>query len=352
MKKWLTSIVVLILLITSSNMNNIQAQDARFTQAYSSPLRLNPAMTGVFDGQFRAMINYRDQWSSVLGATPYTTYAVGMDMKFFALKKDFLSAGFSVLGDRAGASRFNQTQAHLSLSYMKQVAGGRGRHDVQYLIAGAQVGAGQHGINWQSLQFSTQFDGEGHDPDILSGENTDAQKSKMYADLNAGLMWYGVFRDRLSLYGGAAIHHINSPDVSFLDNDAERLYTKFIIHGGGEIPVGKYSSLLPAAIFMQQGPHMEIDAGATYRYSNKDWGEVALRAGLWTRVVGKADKGVGTDAISAIAALEIEQWQIGLSYDVNTSTLERASNNRGAFEVSLIYIHKPKRRGGVYCPNF
>ena len=47
-----------------------------------------------------------------------------------------------------------------------------------------------------------------------------------------------------------------------------------------------------------------------------------------------------------------EQFNIGFSYDINTSTLRTASNGNGAFEFSLVYkICGPERRG-VYCPNF
>ena len=34
-----------------------QAQDARFSQFYATPLQLNPAMIGVYEGQFRVGVN-------------------------------------------------------------------------------------------------------------------------------------------------------------------------------------------------------------------------------------------------------------------------------------------------------
>ncbi|HPH15903.1 MAG TPA: type IX secretion system membrane protein PorP/SprF, partial [Bacteroidales bacterium] len=44
------------------------------------------------------------------------------------------------------------------------------------------------------------------------------------------------------------------------------------------------------------------------------------------------------DASSWIGGMQINNWRVGLSYDVNISGLQQATNNRGAFEVSLIYI--------------
>ena len=47
-----------------------------------------------------------------------------------------------------------------------------------------------------------------------------------------------------------------------------------------------------------------------------------------------------------------DNWGIGFSYDVNVSTLKKASNSNGAFEFSLLYkICGPEYRG-VYCPEF
>jgi Type IX secretion system membrane protein PorP/SprF len=39
----------------------LQAQDPHFSQFFASPLTLNPAFTGKFDGQVRLAANHRDQ---------------------------------------------------------------------------------------------------------------------------------------------------------------------------------------------------------------------------------------------------------------------------------------------------
>jgi hypothetical protein len=45
---------------------------------------------------------------------------------------------------------------------------------------------------------------------------------------------------------------------------------------------------------------------------------------------------------------------IGASYDVNISSLQPASNMRGGFELSVIYIKKPVDRElkKLNCPKF
>ena len=88
------------------------------------------------------------------------------------------------------------------------------------------------------------------------------------------------------------------------------------------------------------------------RYSNNDLNELALRAGAWTRVVNKLDKGVQVDAVTIVAMLELNRWMLGLSYDLTVSSLTRANNSRGAFEISMTYFHPEHRRSKVTCPRF
>ena len=43
--------------------NGLYAQDPHFSQFFSSPLTLNPAFTGKFDGAVRFIGDYRNQWN-------------------------------------------------------------------------------------------------------------------------------------------------------------------------------------------------------------------------------------------------------------------------------------------------
>ena len=53
------------------------AQDPHFSQFFSSPMTLNPAFTGKFNGQVRAAANYRNQWPTINRA--YETGTVSID---------------------------------------------------------------------------------------------------------------------------------------------------------------------------------------------------------------------------------------------------------------------------------
>ena len=337
------------------SVNEAQAQDPRYSQFYAAPLDLNPAMIGVFEGQYRAVVNYRELYSSILGNDPYRTFAASFDMRFRALKGDYVGFGINAQRDEAGQANFNRTTANLGLSYLKQLGGGRYGNNDQYLVAGAQFGMGQHGMDFGNLWFSPQFNEEFGtvDQGAANGETFNNNTSDVYVNFNAGLLWYALFEDNMSIYFGGSIHHLNSPNVSFLQNADEILHSKWVVNAGGELPFSDNLSLLPAIAVMGQNKSMSTTLGGNFRYTNRDWREVAIRAGLWGHISNQLESGMGLDAIIFTAILEMERWNIGLSYDMTSSSLSDANNARGAFEVSLIYTQPQKgRRYRARCPKF
>src|SRR5436190_18049457 len=94
---------LLTLLFLTSIVSVSLAQDPNFSQFFASPLTLNPAMTGKFDGEFRVAGNYRNQWPSINNA--YTTATVSFDMDIMKNKvpiNDQFGIGVLGLTDRAG----------------------------------------------------------------------------------------------------------------------------------------------------------------------------------------------------------------------------------------------------------
>ncbi len=350
MQKRFTQLLVAILIVLSQQ---VQAQDSHFSQFYASPLQLNPAMTGVFEGSFRVAVNYREQYTSILSNHPFRTIGASFDMRKRVVKNDYLSFGVALLSDQAGASLFNQYRGNLSVSFMKQLGGSKYSSESQYLVAGAQVGAGQNRIDPGKLWFSAQYDPTNVNinqaADNMEGNLTNS--SNIFLDFNAGLMWYARLSDSKSIYFGGALNHLSPVDIALYDNDKENLHMRWVIHGGAELPLSRELSILPAVFVTSQGPSFQTNAGANFRYSNHDWREVAIRAGFWTRVSKKVD-GSHVDALIFSTILEMERWNLGLSYDVNSSSLRAASQSRGAIEVSLIYIHPTKERFKVNCPKF
>jgi type IX secretion system PorP/SprF family membrane protein len=345
------------LLIVSMSQRTL-AQDPHFSQFYAAPLQMNPAQTGVFSGEYRFIANYRTQNYAILGNQSYRSIAASFEGRRSVGRDDYYSLGVAVLRDQVGESKFSQSRAVFSGSYLKNLGGGGRRGSGQFLVGGAQLGLGQWTYDWNNLWFSEQFFVDDVNRQAFidygssNGESLDLMETDLFLEFNAGVLYYNVIDENNSFYLGGAMHHLTEPNVSFLEDQAEKLHRRWVGQAGGELSLTREMSLLPAVAVMGQGSSFMGIGGLSIRYNSHDWREVAIRAGLWGRIANQDVKGMGMDAVVVSAILEVERWQFGLSYDITTSDLSSANNSRGAFELSLIYVHPSKERFKVICPKF
>ena len=299
--------IFILMFLLASFLQETAAQDPRFSQYYASPWNLNPAMTGLFNGRWRVTANYRDQWSSFLAPVPFRTYAAAFDARFEVGRDDYAAFGIGAMHDEAGTAKFQQNKIQLGGAFLKQLTGGRNRAS-HYLSAGAQLGFGQNSIDWGRLWFSRQFDSANETPDtgLPSGEPNANASTNAYLDFNAGLLWYMLFGDNGFFYAGGALHHINEPAISLVEDDSETLYSRWSGHMGGQFPLSDNFGVLPGVLVMKQGPAFETDLGINFRYSNNDLNELALRAGVWGRMGNKLDEGLQMDARSEEHTSELQ----------------------------------------------
>ena len=361
-------ILSIVLTFVFSRMN---AQDALFSQYYASPLHVNPALMGVYDGQMRFNANYRQQWSGgVFSDIPIRQIHASFDYRMRIADGDYLSFGINALEDETGAaSRLKSTHANLGVSYMKQLGGDRYRTSDQYLVAGVQVGMGQNRLGTGNLWFDRQYDSTNIQIDLTRPTGELEPSSNNYLDINAGLLWYTVMDKNKSLYVGGSMHHITNPNISYFGNKAENLKRRFTVHAGGEFPINDQLSWMPAVMATLQSPSMSIQLGTNFRYSNHEWDEVAIRVGASYRLANKyvwikgdqtnqniiqesSKANILGDALTITTMLEINRWLIGVSYDIHTSSIVRPTNGRNAFEISLIYIAPEQIPYRTLCPKF
>ncbi|MDX1909970.1 MAG: PorP/SprF family type IX secretion system membrane protein [Saprospiraceae bacterium] len=327
-----------------------QAQDIHFSQFYQSPLNLNPALTGVMNCNHRLVANYRNQWASILKNRAYNTYSASYDQKMTVGRYDYFGVGGTLWGDKAGTSEFATISARLSGSYAKKMGGYRKK--AHFLVFGADIGLSNRSIKSYNLQWPSQHDGNGgFNPDLTPGIIDDP--SFLFADLSAGLLWYSVFSKETNFYFGGAFSHLNRANQSF-QNANIPLFSKFTFHAGGEFMPGQKFGLNPGVVTFFQGPSWQVNVGNSFKFllGNSRRYNQAFQFGLWARLANKLTSEKLMDAIIVSTRFDYEQFNIGFSYDINTSSLFTATNGNGSFEFSLIYkICGPERRG-VYCPSF
>lgn len=113
--------------------------------------------------------------------------------------------------------------------------------------------------------------------------------------------------------------------------------------------------MVPGLVMFKQGEAFELNLGTSAKFITqqaKDF-EQSFQFGAWVRLANHFEKTFTTDAVIVSSRFDFNQYGIGLSYDLNISSLRPASNGNGAFELSLIYnICDGSSRRGVYCPTF
>ena len=341
--------------------SQLKSQDAVYAQYYMAPQQLNPAMTGVFQGSARVNANYREQWTGIFSDIPLRTIHAGGEYKFPVFGDDYIAFGVSAMLDEIGsATKLQTTKGQLGFSYLKQLDGNRYRSSSQYLVAGLQIGAGQQKLEFGNLWFDRQYDSLNVAVNSQFPNGELAPQSSIYSDMNLGLLWYDVFADNKSFYIGGAIDHVSQPKISFFGDAKEVLRRRYTIHAGGEIPFSDDLSVLPSVMFTTQGPSMTVSGGGNFRYSNHDWNELAVRAGLAARFVNSylynatttAGSTISMDAITISFILEKNHFLFGASYDIHTSSIAIPTNGRGAYEISIIYVAPEKKSVSTACPKF
>ena len=189
---------------------NGYTQDIHFSQFYQVPQLVNPSLAGLFNGDFRGIINYRDQWSNI---APYKTYSLGADGGIFKkkLQDKYLGAGLFIFQDVAGDSRLSTTQVSLSISSIITI------NKSNKISAGIQGGFAQRKLDEAELRWGAQYDGNGYAPQIASGEG-DIFENYTYGDFSAGVSWsYGRSSTNMSsnnhliANAGIAVFHLNTP---------------------------------------------------------------------------------------------------------------------------------------------
>lgn len=324
MKK-ITKILALAALIAPFQLD--AQQDIHYSQFHSSPTFLNPGSTGVFNGNIRAMLNYRSQWKTI--SQPFSTFSASFDSR---LLQDKLKSGFFGLGavfytDKAGASKLTTGNYALNISYAIEVG------EDMYLSLGVQPGFLQKSINYSDLQYGHQWTGTAFD-NTIAGEYSGSMKFMTF-DLGAGIYFNYRSSEDLAFYAGVGAAHLTSPSISFLGT-TDNLIRKFTFHGGAEIVVPNTSLIiLPNFLVTSHSPNRIINFGADFKYLLKEQSrytgfvdEVSAGLGLYYRV---------GDAFWGTFQFNYTGFTFAVSYDLNISDLSVATNGMGGMELMLMY---------------
>ncbi len=316
-----------------------KAQDPHFSQFFASPLTLNPAFTGKFNGLWRLAANHRDQWPSIPKA--YVTSSASLDFPILQKRipeNDVFGVGLSGLSDASANNILKLNYGSASMSYHKALD----ENGYSTIGAGFQATYSSLSLDVTKLTFEDQLTQNGFTgttSDILTNGN-----NQSYFDVNAGVLYSGSSNGINNYYAGVSMYHINRPKVSFKDKNWF-LSGRITVHAGGSFPVSDVLTIHTSVIHQIQNKASETTIGAAIAANlNQDQEKpTSVYLGSWMRF---------NDAIVPYIGLEFGGLRIGASYDLNISSLKAATSTRGGSEISLIYIKQPAENKGIPCPKF
>jgi type IX secretion system PorP/SprF family membrane protein len=330
----------LLIILVSACSVICYSQDPHFSQFYASPLTLNPAFAGKFDGDIRVAGIHRNQWPTINKAFVTTSAAVDFRiMKNHIAENDTWGVGLMGFSDQSanGAVKFNY--ASVGTAFHKGLDE-EGYHQIGAAFQGTYANMMINVTNLKFLDQLTPYGFTGTTTEVFTNNNL----KNSYLDFNAGVLYNGSTTDQNNFYFGVSMYHINRPKQSFT-GAFFLLNPRTTIHGGGYFTVGQTSTLHLSGLYSTQGKASEALIGGAYQFlvSEQTDKPTSFYVGSWMRM---------NDAVIPYVGLEFGSFRLGATYDVNISNLKSASNSRGGMEISLIYIKKDPESTGVNCPKF
>jgi type IX secretion system PorP/SprF family membrane protein len=320
---WFTACLLLITVAKT-----VAQTDPHFTQQYTFPMYINPALTGSADGEYRASAIFRSQWGSI--SNPYRTMGISFD----ARTNKNVALGINLLNQSAGDGGFNYLTSSLSFAYTGVKFG---KDLSQHIVMAIQGGIINRRVNESKFKWGDQWNPiDGYQPGRATTE-TFSNTASTVLDIGAGILYFDASPEKkFNLFGGFSMYHLNKPKDPIISIQSAELNTipmRYAVHGGVSYNLSERTRIVPHALYMRQGTASESTVGV-YGQINVN-AETDFMLGGYYRF---------NDAVAPFVGIDYKNFVIGLSYDANTSKLGSMTKNVNSFELSLSYIKRSHTR--------
>lgn len=325
------------------------AQDIHFSQFYEASTLRNPALTGIYNGDYRFGVMYRNQWSSI--SAPFQTATAQAEIKKqLGESQDFVGVGVLGFYDKTGSINLNTVSGNLAISYNKSLS----EEHSTFVSIGIMAGYLQRSYDPTKITLGSQYiPGSGYDPANPSGETfTNTKMNQMDFGLGLNYTTNTGADNKTNFSVGAAAYHLTKPESNFYGSLAGvRQEMRLNVNVSGNWLIDDIWSVQGQGNLMMQGSYREVIVGGLVGHTNgasNSGGEntLVLYGGLLYRV---------QDAVIPVVKVDFNDLALAVSYDMNVSKLNAASKLRGGFEISLFktgLLSDPQRGfSSTVCPR-
>jgi type IX secretion system PorP/SprF family membrane protein len=319
--------------ITLAGVSAHAQVDPHFTQFYVYPSWLNPALTGVFDGNVRVSGIYRSQWNNV---SPFNTPGISVDVN----TEKNINYGGSIMRQTAGDGGYTYTTAYGNVAYTG-VRFGPGL--LKRIVFGIQAGMIDRRFDPSKLNFGSQWNPVTGTTTNPSNEVLSRNAATSF-DAGAGVLYYDAQPGKkANLYAGFAASHLTRPEDYFKASGDQRLPVRMTGHLGVRININDRFSITPNAMYVTQG-NASIKMLGAYAQFKAFEGTDLLLGGNYRF----------NDAFAPFLGFTYGNFVLGASYDINTSDLGRIVRGANTFELSLTFIGRKSAKtpeAEFVCPR-
>lgn len=349
-------------------VGTLNAQDMHWTLFNYSPLSLNPAFTGAYEGSFRLGGIMRDQ-APTASYTPNTQFPGQSTNVYFPAysfyadapiitgfrKQDWVGIGAMFYSDQAGDLELGLSYALGSVSYHI----GLDKKQKNVFTIGVQAGIGSRNLNAQNLAFALDIEnnpnfvpGQGSAYGAVYGDPSDP-RNRTFFDLNAGVLLRSKVNKTTGFNMGLSARHI-APAKYFLitgnenrDSATNNLPLIISLHSQLDVKMNKKWSITPAIMLQNASPSTEVQLQAMMGYQLNPKKANILNFGLGYRL---------GDAAQFLLGMDSGPFRIAASFDLGLGALSEINQNIGAFELGVSYIGRiykdPAVKPVIFCPRF
>jgi type IX secretion system PorP/SprF family membrane protein len=319
-------------------LNNVRAQDPNFSQFISSPLSINPALSGSSDADWRIASVVRRQW--IGNVSPYSTQTISVDGRIKNIDDQrYIGIGGMLLAENAMDGLFKTNLINLNATYHQALdENGNG------LTASLGVVSSNTRVDLAGLTFDQQLSSIGFDRALPTGE-TSIGKSTGFTSACAGLLYtYDTEYSFLNL--GVSGYRFVASNRSLMNDASIKTAPRYTVHADfGTALTDNFSATFSALHLIQDGLSV-TSLGAVLGFISQ--------SGDYTDKVRMFNAGVFyrlNDAVSPYLGYIYNNFQFGLSYDVNAATGKGAAATYKSVELSFVYkkfLPQYRKRPGRY----
>lgn len=324
------TVIISGILTFAWSMNSIAQQDKHLTMWNENAAQINPAAAGVMNEDIRFLTNFRLQWLPLNG-DGFRTNTFTVDAKLFKNKTtgSHLGIGLNFTNDQTGDNRMTSNIVSVPISYTI------GLDKQSFLSLGIAPGFYNQALGSTGQTWNNQWDGSTFNATYATGEASNYQNSVSALDVGAGIQYEYKFDGNSHIKLGGSVNHITQPDMGYTTL-ASTIYrnANFYISGSKFNPERRFG-ISPQALISLYGPNANVIFGT---YFDHELFESSQR----TDYVQRSFISYGffyrwKDALAISLSYKFLGFKLGVSYDLNISTLNTATRSMGGLEFFLKY---------------